>query len=254
MASSAIKKHLHFIGILTKFQQLTMETLFGRFPHLVEDIFGLLNGKTLSCCRQINKTWKENLGIYRLHLVKKIQKQQLKNQNIAYSPDETFEKEEGQNSPAFKHPLRPFLEYVTRNDSFLSRTMGIPTTLEMNITVEQLPLPFLVQCLRYFCGCKLNNCEVNFRIFCIQETLFLGMFIRKGNLYGEDHLVLFRNYHGNLEMPSFLQCVYVYISRYGLIKWLKWGTSFESKSEGLMIFVANFRQSSGFQTKHTVSY
>ena len=74
-------------GIPTKFQQLTMETLFGRFPHLVEDIFGLLNGKTLSSCCQINKIWKENLEEYRLHLVQKIQNR-LKNQNIAYGPVE----------------------------------------------------------------------------------------------------------------------------------------------------------------------
>ena len=72
-------------GITTKFQQLTMETLFGRFPHLVEDIFGLLDGKTLFCCSQINNPWKENLKEYRFHLVKKIQKL-LKNQSIVYGP------------------------------------------------------------------------------------------------------------------------------------------------------------------------
>ena len=62
-----------------------METLFGRFPHLVEDIFGLLDGKTLFCCSQINNPWKENLKEYRFHLVKKIQKL-LKNQSIVYGP------------------------------------------------------------------------------------------------------------------------------------------------------------------------
>jgi hypothetical protein len=64
---------------------LTMQTLFGRFPHLVEDIFGLLNGTSLS-----NKIWNENLEEYRLCLVKKIQKH-LKNENslqlqIAFPP------------------------------------------------------------------------------------------------------------------------------------------------------------------------
>ena len=46
----------NYIEIPTKYQKLTMETLFVRFPHLVEDIFGLVNGKTLSCCSQINNT------------------------------------------------------------------------------------------------------------------------------------------------------------------------------------------------------
>ena len=75
------KQHWHLFGIPIKFQQLTMELLFGRFPHLVEDIFGLLNEKTLSRCNQINKIWKENIEVYRLHVVKKMQKY-LKNHKI----------------------------------------------------------------------------------------------------------------------------------------------------------------------------
>ena len=51
-----------------------MENLFGRFPHLVEDIFGLLKEETLFCCGQINKAWSKNLDDYRLHLVKRIQR------------------------------------------------------------------------------------------------------------------------------------------------------------------------------------
>ena len=201
-----------------------METLFGRFPHLVQDIFGLLNVKTLSCCRQVNNTWKENLEIYRLNIVKKIQKW-LKNRKIVYSPNdsnEAFEKKEGQFSPA---------------KIFWRRTFGIPTTLEINITVEQLPLSLLVQCQKYFFGCKLKNCGINFRIYCLQETLFLGMFT---NLNGKDHLVLFGNYRGNPEMPSFIQCMSSYLSKYGIKSYEKWVHSglleFGSNSEGIRIF------------------
>ena len=198
-----------------------METLFGRFPHIVEDLFGLLNVKTLSCCNQVNKKWKENLEIYRLHIVKKIQKR-LKNRKIVYSSDETFEKKERQMSPA---------------KIFWRRTIGIPTTLEINITVEQLPLLLLVQCQKYFFGCKLKNCGINFRIYCLQETLFLGMFT---NLNGKDHLVLFGNYRGNPEMPSFIQCMSSYLSKYGIKSYEKWVNSglleFGSNSEGIRIF------------------
>ena len=68
-----------------------MELLFGRFPHLVEDIFGLLDIKTLICCSHVNATWNGNLEEYRLYLVKKIQKH-LKKQIVVYNPDTDFEK------------------------------------------------------------------------------------------------------------------------------------------------------------------
>jgi hypothetical protein len=220
----------NYIEIPTKYQKLTMETLFVRFPHLVEDIFDLVNGKTLSCCSQINNTWKENLETYRLYLVKKIQKR-LKTQKIVYSPDVASEKEGNQNSSAIS----------SMASSIFRRIVGIPTTLEINIKVEQLRFPFLVQCLRYFKYCKPKNCEVNFRIFGIQETLFLGMFIKKGNINGNDHLVLFRNYHGIPELPSFLQCTYIYVSNFGIKsfrEWLKSGAELGSNSEGIRVFVS----------------
>ena len=116
-----------------------METLFGRFPHLVEDIFSLLNGKTLSCCSQINKTWNENLEEYRLHLVKKIQKQ-LKNQNI--------------------------VDLQTECVTIQWR----PMNFERDVDVEELPLPFLNQCLRNFCDYK---CGVILRmIFTTKAEVF----------------------------------------------------------------------------------
>ena len=72
-----------------------MELLFGRFQHLVEDIFGQLDGETLFRCNHINKTWNRNIEEYRLRLAKKIQ-ERLKNTSIAADFDK---KEEGQYSP-----------------------------------------------------------------------------------------------------------------------------------------------------------
>ena len=91
-----------------------METLFGRFPHLVEDILGLLNGKTLTCCSQIDKLWNTNLEECRLRLVKKTQKC-LKNQSLP--------------------PICP------------TGNLGLPwTAIEKNVTIEQFPnlCPFAV--------------------------------------------------------------------------------------------------------------
>ena len=121
-----------------------MESLFDRFPHLVEDIFGLLNGKTLSSCSQINKIWKENLEEYRLHLVKKIQNR-LKNQNIVYGPVEDSDKEENKDSP--KIPIR-----TLSISTWSTRIKERPVALERNITVEQLPRSDLIKILNYFCN------------------------------------------------------------------------------------------------------
>ena len=124
-----------------------METLFGRFPHLVEDIFGLLNGKTLSYCSQINKIWNENLEEYRFHLVKKIQKH-LRNQNIVDLQTEC-----------------PTIQWR-------------PMHHERDVDVEELPLPFLDQCLWNFCDYK---CGVILRMIYTSESetsVLLGVFIK----------------------------------------------------------------------------
>ena len=107
-----------------------MDTLFGRFPHLVEDIFGLLNGKTLSCCSQINKIWNANLKGYRLFVIRKMKKH-LQNQNIEFGPFTDYDKEEGQNLP--------------------------------EIPFEKLPLSFFVLILRYLGDNKLKDCKINLR-------------------------------------------------------------------------------------------
>ena len=115
----------------------------GRFPHLVEDIYGLLNGKTLSCCSQINTPWKENLKEYRFHLVKKIQKL-LKNQSIVIGPVKYSEKEEHQTS--HKNPIE-----TLSISTWSTRIKEHPVALERNITVEQLPRSDLIKILNYFC-------------------------------------------------------------------------------------------------------
>ena len=136
-----------------------MKPLFGRFQHLVEDIFGLLNGKSLTCCSQINKLWNTNLEEYRLHLVKKVQKR-LKNQSLqsTCSPNRIFD-----------------LPWTANS------------AIENNLTVEQLPLKFLVQFLRQFCDYKppfkLKVHEVNFRIISIKKTSVLfGIFIKNNQM------------------------------------------------------------------------
>ena len=98
-----------------------MELLFGRFPHLVENIFSLLDAETLFHCSRIDKIWNENLGEYRCYLVKKIQKH-LKNPSIINGTPSDFDEEEGQ-----IRGIYPAVVYPTRDK-------------RRNFTVEQLPL------------------------------------------------------------------------------------------------------------------
>ena len=91
-----------------------MELLYGRFPHLIEDIFGLLDGNTLYHCGHVNATWNGNLEEHRLYLVKKIQKH-LKKQRVYYNPSTDFDKKE----------------------AIFTSIMGLPRGLGRNIAVEQ---------------------------------------------------------------------------------------------------------------------
>ena len=130
-----------------------MKMLFGRFPHLVEDIFGLLKAETMFCGSQINKTWKENLDNYQLHLVKKIQRY-LKDPSILYGPTPNF----GQNLPKILLEDMLISEGPTHSPT---RNLGPPNTLRRIIMIEHLPLPFLVDSLRYFFDRRIKDCEVN---------------------------------------------------------------------------------------------
>jgi hypothetical protein len=44
-----------------------------------------------------------------------------------------------------------------------------------------------------------------------RDIVLGNVYQKKRNLNGEDHLVLFRSYRGNPEMPSFLQSIYIYV-------------------------------------------
>ena len=135
-----------------------MKLLFGRFPHLVENIFNLLDAETLFHCSLIDKIWNENLEEYRRHLVKKVQKC-LKNQSIINGTPSDFDKEEGQ-----IREIYPAVVYPTRD-------------IRRNFTVEQLPLVVLVQFMKYFCHSEIKDRELNFRILCTKNTsAILGVF------------------------------------------------------------------------------
>ena len=160
MGNTSTKVQFKNIKIYLEYlQQLTMETLFGRFPHLVEDILGLLNGKTLWCCGQMNTIWSQNLEEYRLHLVKKIQKH-VKNQNIEIGQFTDYGREIGHNLP--------------------------------EILFEPLPLPFLVHLMRCFHDYKLKDCK---RIMCIKPVLS-GIFIKNEPNCETDVMVVSQKLHG----------------------------------------------------------
>ena len=153
-----------------------MENLFGRFPHLVEDIFGLLKEETLFCCSQINKAWDKNVDNYRLHLVKRIQRH-LKDPSIAYGPAANFDRRIGI-SFIPKTLLENMPEFECHGPT-TTRMYGSPKILRRIMTIEHLPLPFLVQFLRYFCDHRIKDCEINFRINSIdRRSVLLGVFVK----------------------------------------------------------------------------
>ena len=51
-----------------------IEDIFIRFPHLSEDIFGLLDYKTLASCNEVNRNWFETLNNQRIYWILMIQK------------------------------------------------------------------------------------------------------------------------------------------------------------------------------------
>ena len=193
-----------------------MENLFGRFPHLVEDIFGLLKEETLFCCSQINRTWSKNLDDYRLHLVKRIQRH-LKDPSIAYGPAANFDRYKGI-SFIPKTLLENMPEFECHSYSDHTRIYGSPKILRRIMTIEHLPLPFLVQFLRYFCDHRIKDCEVNFRINSIdRRSVLLGVFVKSesngmevneyiGWIGQFRHLLRPRDYHSAPIIPLIRTC------------------------------------------------
>ena len=67
----------------------TLETIFVRFPHLTEAIFGELDIPSLSLCREWNEMWKENLENSRIF--RKIWIRMINNRTLLF--DREFKRE-----------------------------------------------------------------------------------------------------------------------------------------------------------------
>ena len=60
-SNSTARKKRNILKNNVNSNSATLETIFVRFPHLTEAIFGELDIPSLSLCREWNKMWKENL-------------------------------------------------------------------------------------------------------------------------------------------------------------------------------------------------
>ena len=57
-----------------KSKEFSIETIFERFPHLTEEIFGQLKGKCLPICKGVSRIWSNKIEDYRHYLNRKILK------------------------------------------------------------------------------------------------------------------------------------------------------------------------------------
>ena len=57
-----------------KSKEFSIETIFERFPHLTEEIFGQLKGKCLPICKGVSRIWSNKIEDYRHCLNRKILK------------------------------------------------------------------------------------------------------------------------------------------------------------------------------------
>ena len=54
--------------------QITIEEIFARFPHLSDAIFVRLDDRSLASCREVNKTWQAFVDRQRIYWIRKILK------------------------------------------------------------------------------------------------------------------------------------------------------------------------------------
>ena len=110
--------------------------------------------------------------------MKKIQRH-LKDPSIVYGCTPNFDQYEGQNLPII---LLEHMSISTCATHGPTRIWGPPKPLKRIIMIDLLPLPFLVHFLRYFCDHRIKDCEVNFRISSIDDTITsnvsLGVFVK----------------------------------------------------------------------------
>ena len=55
-------------------QNFEMETIFDRFPTLSDDIFEILDEKSLANCVEVNRKWQNTIANQKVYLKKKIKK------------------------------------------------------------------------------------------------------------------------------------------------------------------------------------
>ena len=89
------KKHLKSQVKKSKIQNsrnFEMETVFDRFPTLSDDIFEILDEKSLANCVEVNRKWQTTIANQKVYLKKKIQEwskycksQWLKSENLIIS-------------------------------------------------------------------------------------------------------------------------------------------------------------------------
>ena len=82
-------------------KQFSIETLFERFPHLAEQIFGQLKGECLPICKEVCRIWSDKVEDYRLYLNRKI---------LRHSKDADFYKNEWKLAVE-KMPLRYLMAF-----------------------------------------------------------------------------------------------------------------------------------------------
>ena len=95
-------------------KQSSIETLFERFPHLSEQIFGELKGKCLPICKEVCRIWSNKIEDYRLYLNRKI---------LRHSKDSDFYENEWKLAVE-KMPLRYLMAFERNVYHYMRRFDG----------------------------------------------------------------------------------------------------------------------------------